>query len=56
VLAREFGIPAVIGTSVATQRIVTGDRVKIDGTAGRVEILRGEPARSAAGPATAIGL
>ncbi len=55
VLAREFGIPAVIGTSVATQRIVTGDRLKVDGTAGRVEILREEPVRSAAGPATAIG-
>ena len=34
VLAREFGIPAVIGTSVATQRIATGDRLRIDGTAG----------------------
>ena len=31
VLAREFGIPAVIGTSVATQRIATGDRVRVDG-------------------------
>ena len=40
VLSREFGIPAVIGTSVATQRITTGDRIRIDGTAGRVEILR----------------
>ena len=43
VLAREFGIPAVIGTSVATQRIVTGDRIRIDGSAGRVEILRPDP-------------
>jgi pyruvate,water dikinase len=55
VLAREFGIPAVIGTSVATHRIVTGDRLKIDGTAGRVEILRGEPAEAVPGPASAIG-
>jgi len=56
VLAREFGIPAVIGTSVATQRIATGDRVRIDGTAGQVEILREEPAESPApAPATAIG-
>jgi pyruvate,water dikinase len=39
VLAREFGIPAVIGTSVATHRITTGDRVRVDGTSGRVEIL-----------------
>src|SRR5207342_1378948 len=40
VLAREFGIPAVIGTSVATTRIVTGDRLKVDGSAGLVEIVR----------------
>jgi pyruvate,water dikinase len=40
VLAREFGIPAVIGTSVATHRIATGDRVRVDGTNGVAEILR----------------
>jgi pyruvate,water dikinase len=39
VLSREFGIPAVIGTSVATKRIATGDRIRVDGGAGRVEIL-----------------
>jgi phosphohistidine swiveling domain-containing protein len=39
VLSREFGIPAVIGTSVATHRIATGDRVRVDGSAGSVEIL-----------------
>ncbi len=39
VLAREFGIPAVIGTSVATRRISTGDRIRVDGSAGLVEIL-----------------
>ena len=55
VLAREFGIPAVIGTSVATHRIVTGDRLRIDGTAGRVEILRDESAAPAVGSASAIG-
>ena len=55
VLAREFGIPAVIGTSVATHRIVTGDRLKIDGTAGRVEILRAGSSESAVAPAAAIG-
>jgi pyruvate,water dikinase len=60
VLAREFGIPAVIGTSVATQRIVTGDRVRVDGTAGQVEILASETwaaaTETSAGPASAIGL
>ena len=39
VLSREFGIPAVIGTSVATHRIATGDRIRVDGSAGVVEIL-----------------
>jgi pyruvate,water dikinase len=55
VLSREFGIPAVIGTSVATQRIVTGDRLRIDGTAGKVEILRDAAASSSAGQASAVG-
>ena len=54
VLAREFGIPAVIGTSVATQRITTGDRLRVDGSTGQVEILRDHPASSDAA-ATAIG-
>ncbi len=39
VLSREFGIPAVVGTSVATERISTGDRIRVDGSAGVVEIL-----------------
>jgi phosphohistidine swiveling domain-containing protein len=55
VLAREFGIPAVIGTSVATQRIVTGDRLTVDGTTGRVEILRDGAGDATTAPATAIG-
>jgi pyruvate,water dikinase len=39
VLSREFRIPSVVGTSVATERIATGDRVRVDGSAGKVEIL-----------------
>ena len=39
VLSREFGIPSVVGTSVATERIATGDRLRVDGTAGTVAIL-----------------
>ena len=39
VVAREFGIPAVVGTSVATQRISTGQRVRVNGATGIVEIL-----------------
>jgi pyruvate,water dikinase len=56
VLSREFGIPAVIGTSVATQRIVTGDRLRIDGTAGKVEILRDAPSEPAARPVSSVGI
>jgi pyruvate,water dikinase len=55
VLAREFGIPAVIGTSVATHRIATGDRVRVDGTAGKVEILRDDAAPSPATRVTPVG-
>jgi pyruvate,water dikinase len=39
VLSREFGIPAVVGSSVATQVIKSGDRVRVDGNAGVVEVL-----------------
>ncbi|HEY8637524.1 MAG TPA: PEP-utilizing enzyme [Candidatus Limnocylindrales bacterium] len=56
VLAREFGIPAVIGTSVATQRIATGDRLKVDGSTGLVQIIREDPAEAAVRPATPIGV
>lgn len=40
VVSREFGIPAVVGTSNATQKIKTGDRVRVDGNTGIVEIIR----------------
>ena len=43
VLSREFGIPAVIGTQDGTQRIGTGDRLRLDGTTGTVEILEAAP-------------
>jgi phosphohistidine swiveling domain-containing protein len=39
VLSREFGIPAVVGTSVATQQINAGDRIRVNGQSGVVEIL-----------------
>lgn len=39
VVSREFGIPAVVGTSDATARIKTGDRVRVNGSTGLVEIL-----------------
>jgi phosphohistidine swiveling domain-containing protein len=39
VVAREFGIPAVVGTSTATREIKTGDRVRVNGSTGVVELL-----------------
>jgi pyruvate,water dikinase len=38
IVAREYGIPAVLGTSVATQRIRSGQTVTLDGTAGTVTL------------------
>jgi phosphohistidine swiveling domain-containing protein len=43
VLSREFGIPAVVGTQDGTQRIHTGDRVRVDGQQGIVDILEAAP-------------
>ena len=43
IVARELGIPAVVGTGDATSRLKTGDRVRVDGAQGIVEIL--EPLR-----------
>jgi pyruvate,water dikinase len=40
VVSREFGIPAVVGTRVATQKIKTGQRLRVNGAAGLVEILK----------------
>ncbi len=39
VLAREYGIPAVVGTSAGTSTIKTGDRLRVDGNVGVVTIL-----------------
>jgi len=39
VLSREFGIPAVVGTQDGTSKIRNGDRVRVDGTTGTVDIL-----------------
>ena len=40
IVARELGIPAVVGCRDATMRLETGDRVRVDGSAGTVEILK----------------
>jgi pyruvate,water dikinase len=38
-VARELGIPAVVNTGDGTRRLRTGDRVRVDGSRGTVELL-----------------
>jgi pyruvate,water dikinase len=39
IVAREYGIPGVVGTREATERIANGVRVRIDGDTGEVTVL-----------------
>lgn len=39
IVARELGIPCVVNTGSASKRLRTGDRVRVDGGAGTVEVL-----------------
>jgi pyruvate,water dikinase len=39
IVAREYGMPAVVGTGHATKRIETGQRVRVDGDRGIVTII-----------------
>ena len=39
IVARELGIPAVVGCGNATMRVHSGDRVRVDGGNGTVEVL-----------------
>ena len=39
IVAREYGIPGVVGTREATERIQDGTRVRVDGDAGEVTVL-----------------
>ncbi len=40
IVAREYGIPAVMGTGVATRRIKSGQTITVDGGAGMVTLLK----------------
>ncbi len=40
IIAREFGIPAVVNTGNATSAISDGARVRVDGDAGTVTVLK----------------
>jgi pyruvate,water dikinase len=37
VVAREYGIPAIVGVDQATRRLKTGDRIRIDGSTGLIQ-------------------
>ncbi|MEV0132140.1 rifamycin-inactivating phosphotransferase [Dactylosporangium sp. NPDC050688] len=39
VIAREYGLPAVVGVEHATRRILDGQRIRVHGTDGYVELL-----------------
>ncbi len=39
VVAREYGIPAVVGVHEATTRLRTGQRIRLDGSAGTITVM-----------------
>jgi pyruvate,water dikinase len=39
IIAREYGLPAVLGAGTATKRIATGDRVRVDADNGSVMVI-----------------
>ena len=39
VIAREYGLPCVVNSRVGTRVIKTGDRIRLDGDSGVVEII-----------------
>jgi len=40
VVAREYGIPAVVGVHQATSRLKDGQQVRIDGATGKIILLQ----------------
>lgn len=42
IVAREYGIPAVVGTGTSTQRTKHGQTIRVDGDAGTVELIQDE--------------
>jgi pyruvate,water dikinase len=43
VVAREYGIPAVVGVDRATQRLRTGSLIRLDGSTGEIRLLDEDP-------------
>jgi phosphoenolpyruvate synthase/pyruvate phosphate dikinase len=52
IVAREYGIPAVMGTGVATRRIQSGQTITVDGTKGEVILETDEEDQPTAIPPT----
>jgi rifampicin phosphotransferase len=50
IVAREYGIPAVLGAGVATRRIQSGQSIQVDGDAGTITLLDGPSAADAEQP------
>jgi pyruvate,water dikinase len=42
IVAREYGIPAVVGTGSSTQRVKHGQEITVDGDAGTVALIKDE--------------
>jgi pyruvate,water dikinase len=40
IVAREYALPSVTGTGIATSMIKTGDIIRVDGTLGIVTIVK----------------
>jgi pyruvate,water dikinase len=53
VVARELGIPCVVNTRTGTRAIRTGDRLRVNGADGTVEILTRTAQQPTAGKAQA---
>ena len=52
IVAREYGIPAVMGTGVATRRIQSGQTITVDGTKGEVILETSDEEQPATSPPT----
>ncbi len=55
IVAREYGIPAVLGTGIATTRIRSGQTIRVDGDAGTVTLLDGTGEADAERPSPESG-
>ena len=39
IVCREYGLPAVVGTGSATSRLKTGQKIRVDGAKGEIEVI-----------------